>query len=187
MKYTSVFALIIACCLCACDTMTGPISTGEFDPLRQPGANKSTAAGNVAFSAGQFVRASMNNTAFFKTLPKGETNADKLLVRGSSMKVISHSESYVKVELDSGEIGFVPTLMLEDPKAPANGSLTQPGEFQVYPPLDNNGMPFPATPPAELPPEGAIPTVIDPDAPSSTVPSSPKPGKEPAPLPPNGD
>ena len=41
------------------------------------------------FAAGQFVRAVMDNTAFFKERPKGDADADKLLARGTSMKVIS--------------------------------------------------------------------------------------------------
>ena len=79
----------------------------------------------------------MDNTAFFKNRPKGDADADKLLVRGTSMKVISTADSYVKVELDSGEVGFVPSVMLEDPNAAAHGTASRcnPDEFQVYPPV----------------------------------------------------
>jgi len=166
--------------------MTRPITSGDFDPLRPPGSgsNSNLKAGG-SFVAGQFVRAAVNNTAFFKTRPKGDADATKLLTRGTSMKVISHSDSYVKVELDSGEVGFVPSVMLEDPSAPPNTPRTNPGEFQIYPPLDGNNQPFPAVTPAEKPPEGAIPTVIDPDAPAVSGPLKPKTG--PAPLPPNGE
>lgn len=147
----------------------------------------------------------MDNTAFFKNRPKGDGDADKLLKRGTSMKVISTSSSYVKVELDSGEIGFVPAIMLEDPNAVASSSSTRPGEYQVYPPLPGSGPgePLPIITPAELPPEGAIPTVIDPDAPSTNSPvptvtppsgdfAAPVPLVEPkveesVPLPPNGE
>ncbi len=126
------------------------------------------------------------------------------------MKVISTGESYVKVELDSGEVGWVPTVMVEDPNAaPASQPLpypgANPGEYQVYPPLGGFGAPVPPTSPAELPPEGAIPTVIDPEAPAvsepvppvtvpgdvSAAPGVPAPAPAapsgPAPLPPNGE
>ncbi len=145
----------------------------------------------------------MDNTAFFKNRPKGDADADKLLKRGTSMKVISTSGSYLKVELDSGEIGFVPSVMAENPNAAQGGAPLAPGEFQVYPPLNTGaGLPLPIIDPSGLPPEGAIPTVIDPEAPVIETPvppvkpmddnfATPVPPVEPktgsAPLPPNGE
>lgn len=195
LPVVSCFAILS---LTACDTMTGPITGGDFDPLRPPGSKTtSTNTGAPTFKAGQFVRAAIDNTALFKARPKGDADADKLLPRGTSMKAISTSGSYVQVELDSGEIGYVPSVMLEDPNAlpPAN-----PNEFQVYPPLPNGGAgePLPIIDPTGLPPEGAIPTVIDPDAPTNapvppvtptteTFPAPPPPAPESIPLPPNGE
>lgn len=120
----------------------------------------------------------MDNTAFFKVRPKGDADPDKLLKHNTSMKVITSSESYVKVELDSGEVGFVPTVMLENPNAPVVPPMTGAGQYQVYPPLPGGGMtgvgePLPAFDPKGLPPEGAIPTVIDPEAPSNNAPVPP--------------
>ncbi len=154
--------------------MNQPISSGDFDPLRAPGSNLNKTpegtSGN-AFTAGQFVRASMANTAFYKKRPKGDGDADKLLSRGTSMKVISTSGSYIKVELDSGEIGFVPAVMVEDPNL-AVATAPLPGEFQVYPPLTGDmGGPLPILDPVGLPPDGAIPTIIDPEAPSVILPN----------------
>ena len=131
----------------------------------------------------------MDHTAFFKKRPNGNADADKLLPRGISVKVISHSDSYVKVELDSGEVGYVPSVMLEDPNAaPSNSQTNRPDESQVYPPLNGTNGALPSTLPTGEPPNGAIPTVIDPDAPASNAPfaapSTPK--TTPAPLPPNG-
>jgi hypothetical protein len=192
--------------------MNRPITDGNFDPLRAPGTNAAPAvATGPSFSAGQFVRASLDNTAFFKTRPKGDADADKLLKRGTSMKVISTASNYVKVELDSGDVGFVPAIMLEDPNAATSSSTTRPGEYQVYPPLPTSGPvePLPGIDPAGLPPEGAIPTVIDPEAAPTQAPppvinpptgdfAAPAPTVAPAPpvepkvedsipLPPNGE
>lgn len=197
MKCLAAFSSLAFLSLTACDTMTGPITGGDFDPLQAPGSNATrsgSSGGAITFKAGQFVRAAIDNTALFKTQPKGDADADKLLTRGTSMKVISTSGSYVKVELDSGEIGFVPSVMLEDPNAlpPAN-----PNEFQVYPPLPNGGAgePLPIIDPTGLPPDGAIPTVIDPDAPANgavppvtpTTETFPAPEPKSVPLPPNGE
>jgi hypothetical protein len=204
MKCTPAISAAVVLGLAACDTMNRPITTGNFDPLRPPGdGNNSNMAVGPAFKAGQFVRASMDNTAFFKVRPKGDGDADKLLSRGTSMKVISTADSYVKVELDSGEIGFVPGIMLEDPNTaaapPAGTYPVNPNEIQVYPPMPGFGEPLPTVKPGEMPPEGSIPTVIDPEAPATNppvppvtpptdtfpAPVEPKPG--PTPLPPNGE
>jgi hypothetical protein len=171
MKCILAFAPLAFFGLVACDTMNGPITSGGFDPLDAPGSQRDTnTVQPPTFSAGQFVRASMNSTAFFKDRPNGNADADKLLTRGTSMKVITTSGSYVKVELDNGEIGFVPSIQVEDPNA---APIQGPNEYQVYPPLmTGSGMvePLPTFDPAGLPPEGAIPTVIDPDAPSVLTP-----------------
>lgn len=180
--------------------MNRPITSGNFDPLSKPGAGMNDAAVNsTAFRPGQFVRAIMDNTAFFSARPKGDSDADKLLTRGTSMKVISASDSYVKVELDSGEVGWVPALMLEDPNAVTNHAggfgAVNPGEYQVYPPTGGYGGELPPVNPGEMPPEGSIPTVIDPEAPTSpgpippvTVPDNafPTPPPLPEPVQPNG-
>ena len=190
MKHPSVFCALTALALTACDTMNPPITRGDFDPLAKPGIATTTLANPGAiFTAGQFVRAAMDHTAFFKTRPKGDSDADKLLTRGTSMKVVSHNDTYVKVELDSGEVGFVPAIMLEDPNAaPPADPVTRPGEFQVYPPLNAPGQVMPPALPLAHPPDGSIPTVIDPDAPSGSAPfaapAEPKAGS--TPLPPNG-
>lgn len=189
-------SLILA--LSACDSMTGPIDGGDFDPLRAPGrGSRAAGAEGSLFSAGQFVRAAIDNTAFFKRKPNGDADADRVLPRGTSMKVISLSGSYVKVELDSGEVGFVPAVMLEDPRISTEMPATLPGESQVFPVLPDDGLgnPLPTIDPSGLPPEGSIPQVIDPDAPAASTPlppitpstdSFPAPSEPSLPLPPNG-
>lgn len=174
MKRFWIASAVCGFALVSCDTMSRPITSGDFDPMRAPGSGTrmdlKTPGG---FKAGQFVRAVMDNTAFFSKQPKGEADADKLLTKGTSMKVVSVSDSYVKVELDgSGEVGWVHSIQVEDPNAPADGTVTNPGEYQLYPPVGSGGAgaPLPLPDPAGMPPEGAIPTVIDPDAPANGTP-----------------
>ena len=166
MKGKTILGVAVCLSLAGCEDFNRPITGGDFDPLSSPGSMRS--AGSVAngFRGGQFVRAIMDNTAFFSKRPSGEADADKLLPRGASMKVISQVDNYVKVELDSGEIGFVPAIMVEDPNQIPDGSLYgNPNEFQIYPPLEGVEMP-PDVLPGEMPPEGAIPTVVDPATPA---------------------
>jgi hypothetical protein len=97
--------------------------------------------------------------------------------------------------------------MVEDPSAAPGVTsgpfdATKPGEFQVYPPvMPPQGDAAPALP-GDLPPEGAIPTVIDPEAfvapttdqataPTTNEATAPAANAEsqgtPSPLPPNGE
>jgi len=170
MNKVYLIGAVAAFGLCGCEDFNRPISTGGFDPLGTPGGMRATADSMDGFRGGQFVHAIMDNTVFFFNRPKGDVDADKLLRRGTSMKVISQSDNYVKVELDSGEIGFVPAIMLVDPnRVPDAGVYGNPGDYQVYPPIEA-ANPLPA---GEMPPEGAIPTVIDPEAPASDIPIPP--------------
>lgn len=154
--------------LVSCEMMNAPISgDGGFDPLAAPGGgirDADTAFG-PAITPGQFVTASIPNTAFYKNKPKGTEDADKLLELGTNMKIVSNEGAYVKVELDSGEVGWVPSVMVASSSpelAPIDGA------YQVYPPLPKAGglEPLPIIDLGGLPPEGAIPTIIDPDAPA---------------------
>ncbi|MEI6818475.1 MAG: hypothetical protein WCL19_02625 [Verrucomicrobiota bacterium] len=186
MKCLSVLSAVVAfCSLVSCETTMNPISSSSFDPLRQPGSGQ-LAKTEVApgFTPGQFVQAAIDNTAFFKKAPGGDADADKILGRATSMKVISISGSYVKVELDSGEIGYVPAVMLEDPKAVIQPYPASPNEYQVYPPLPSPatgvGEPLPVIDPAGQPPANAVPTTATPEgAGGGNVSGS-------MPLPPNG-
>lgn len=187
-KCISAFSAFALFGLAACDTMTGPLTgSGDFDPLRSPGSTtKVDPSADTTFSAGQFVQAAMDNTAFFRARPRGDADADQLLKRGTSMKVVSTSGSYVKVELDSGEVGFVPAVMLDAfDSSPALDILNgNPGEYQIYPPLGDFSGALPTLDPTGLPPAGSIPQVIDPEALVPSDAAAPEPEAS-IPLPPN--
>ncbi|MBC7979836.1 MAG: hypothetical protein H7Y36_04670, partial [Armatimonadetes bacterium] len=165
--------------LAGCESMNAPLTSSSFDPLTPPGSSIQPASTSFgpSLSPGQFVSANMDNTAFYKVKPKGDADADKLLTRGTNMKIVSVDSSYAKVELDSGEVGFVPSVMVDSPDTtltPTQDILPLDGAYQVYPPLPGGGPvePLPIIDPSGLPPEGAIPTIIDPDAPVP-LPSAP--------------
>jgi hypothetical protein len=147
--------------LVGCET-GGPINS-SFDPLDAAGGYGTQAnVINTGYRAGEFVTAVMDNTGFYKERPDGEANADKLLKANTSMKVISDDGSFVKVELDTGELGYVSTVQVMGEN---EGSNLPPGsEVQVWPPVD--GGPIPVADPSEADPDvPLVPTDIDPDAP----------------------
>ena len=148
--------------------MNGVGSNGGFDPLRTPGAQ--LANENVGapprIRPGQFVVAAIDNTAFYNQRPGPETEADKLLKRGTSMKVISISGSFMRVELDSGEVGFVPSVMLEDPNAMPDDTSTL---IDAPSPYRNIIQPEPFVPLPEGLPSDVLPDVIEPELPTPDI------------------
>lgn len=159
----------VALGLIACESMNSPVSSSSFNPLRPPGTTIQPASTSFGpdMSPGQFVTASIPNTAFFKDRPKGSEDATKLIPIGTEMKIISLDSDYVKVELDNGEVGYVPAVMVSTPDITSTQEvLPLDGAYQVYPPLPGGGPiePLPMIDPGGLPPDGAIPAIIDPDA-----------------------
>lgn len=163
--------------MAACNTMNSPVTSSSFDPLRPPGTSLQPASASFGpeLSPGQFVSANIPNTAFFKNKPKGSEDADKVIALGTQMKIIEMDSNYVKVELDSGEVGYVPSVMVSSADMTAN--MTTPdllpldGAYQVYPPLPGGypTEPLPVIDPGGLPPDGSIPAIIDPDAPVTDI------------------
>jgi hypothetical protein len=178
MKRNLLFVAPLALVMASCETGT-VVSSGDFDPLTPPGSGRMQTAAARGLKPGAYVRANME-TAFFKDRPKGDATAEKTLPTNTEMKVISDDGSYAKVELDSGEVGYVPSVLVGDQAAPPELS---PDAIQVYPPA-------PGSLPLVDPNTPNIPPVIDPDAP--VVPDAPpipdvEPAvvpAEPAPLPP---
>ncbi|MEP2775782.1 MAG: hypothetical protein ABJQ29_04890 [Luteolibacter sp.] len=170
MKSLPLLVLPAVLAMVACETMNAPITSGSFDPLRPPGTGlESSSDSSPGLTPGQFVTASIPNTAFYKNKPKDNQDADKLLDVGTAMKVVSVESNFVKVELDSGETGYVPSVMISSGASVDTGPEYIPGDgvFPVYPPLPDGGgiEPLPIIDPNGLPPSDAIPTIIDPDAP----------------------
>lgn len=177
MKHLTVLSASALLGFTACETMNKPLNGGDFDPLMPPGGAARLTSNQTGFRGGDLVRSVMDNTAFYKQLPKGEADADKLLLRGTGMKVIRAANSYLQVELDvTGEVGYVPSVMVESATGPVGGTQPLGGQYQVYPPLPGGALP--PVDPAGLPPDGAIPSVIDPSLPNTPT---PVPGTVPAP------
>lgn len=173
-------SLILASCG-SMKSVNQPIdSESRFDPLSTPGARTRKATNNVtptspSYKRGQWVETSMANATFFRTLPKGNARADKVLPAGTPLKVVSNKGTYVKVELDSGDIGYIPEIMVAERPSSSQVPVTSPEApiptlGTVPPPIDPGDNSSTIAPPPEVP--GTIPTVPDipalpdPDAPS---------------------
>lgn len=162
----------LSCLLVSCGGMkglNGPLSS-DFDPLSSPGTSSSSSDSPKViaptYQAGQWVETVMPDAAFFRAIPQGNARADKVLPLATPMKVISTKGTHVKVELDSGEVGFVPEIMVIA-KGGNSPSPVAPDFGPVPPPVD----------PALVPPDPGVP--VDPTG--TTVP--PIPGVVPEPVP----
>lgn len=168
MNSFSLLMLPVVLTMVACETMNPPISSGSFDPLGPPGTGLKTPSNNeTSLIPGQFVTASIPNTPFYKEKPKDNQDADKLLTVGTAMKVIAVDSNFVNVELDSGETGFVPSVMINIGNEESQEYLQGDGMFPSYPPLPegDGAEPLPIIDPNGLPPGDAVPMIIDPNAP----------------------
>jgi hypothetical protein len=130
----------------------------------------------------------MDNVAFFTNKPKGDASADKTLAGNTEMKVIADDGSYVKVELNSGEVGYVPSLQVTDQSSSGLAPVPSGNEIQLYPPAPGS------VPPVVDPNAPPTPSVIDPDAPVVVPEVTPGPAdvpvvppSEPTPLPPGNE
>jgi len=163
--------------LAGCDT-GGFSSSGSYDPLDPAGGFGNNAPlVDSGFRPGSFVVTSMDNAAFFRERPEGDATADRLLPGNTPVKVISDDGSYVKVELDSGESGYMPSVMLVEQGGASMADPYNDGEVQVWPPPPGGELP-PEIEPID-PDAPTIPPTIDPDAPSTLPPlpdDAPTPG-----------
>jgi hypothetical protein len=151
---TASIALLVA----ACDPTGSSMIGSDMDPLRPPaGVRNGLDTSSDPILPGQFVMAAVNNTAFYKNKPEESQNADSLLAYGTQMKIITISGNHAKVELDSGEVGYVPTVML------ATNGLAPLDEQPPIMPLEGD-VPLPVIDPSAPAADSTLPPVIDPDA-----------------------
>ncbi len=195
MMMASAMVLLASCQTSFISSLKQPIDS-DLDPLDFPGKKKTQeekkkeAPKTIRFTAGQWLNTSIPNATFFKKYPQGTVTADQVLAIGTPVKVISSKESYVKVELESGEIGYIPGIMLkrestsgvadpnglntlsnEVPLTSSSDSLTPLALPQLEGPLDPRSS---TEIPGALPNVNDIPELPDPNNVTEVLPAPPK-------------
>ena len=122
MKYSVLLPLTATLSLISCSQITSlqePISS-EYNPLDGPNApslrNQSFRPTGPTYQPGEWVETAMPNSTFFNKIPRGNASADKVLSQGSPLKVISTKGTYLKVELEGGSVGYIPSIMVAEPR-----------------------------------------------------------------------
>ena len=174
MKHLGLITLL-ALPLVSCDSFNQPLGGGVANPLDPPGSEgviptTTTDTYGPLFTAGTFLQTVSPQTAFFPTFSKPEDQPAKTLGDFTDVKVISSKGSYVKVEVvDTGEVGYVPSVMLGEKRSPNEVPVTPgAGEIPVTPGL---------TPDPTVPASPDIPAT--PDVPNITAPDPEVPGLKP--------
>ncbi len=132
-------SLVLASCG-ALNNVNQPLDGSNFDPLNSPGSKKRSSSNLVtptgpSYTPGQWVETAMANSTFFRAIPKGNASADKVLKAGTPLKVVKAQGSFIKVELDSGDVGYVPSIMVTERRAQSNSfsSPRSPNEVPIIP------------------------------------------------------
>lgn len=182
MNAKLLLAAPFALAFTACNPTGASFDTSGVDPLRPPAGKVDTTDYGTALKPGEFATAAIDNTAFYKAKPKEDQDADKLLKQGTQMKIVSLSGSFTKVELDSGEVGFVPTVMIstgESELSPLDGAsdipipminLDSEVPLPVLDPEATTPVAPGGLPPVEsgsLPPVEPVPATPEPEKPSA--------------------
>lgn len=172
------------CLLASCNTVNNlsqPLGDASFDPLNPAGsqgkAPSRSQASNVSYAPGQWVQAT-SSASFFLRKPRGNANADIVLSPGTPMKVIRTEKSHLRVELDDGQVGYVPSFMVAERSA----APSRPQVQRVNRSRTNRGVPIVPTLPSDaatdsLPPLPEVPSLptTTPSLPQAPIPPLPAP------------
>lgn len=119
-SFCALTLLSFFCFSCSNINLTQPLSNNGSDPLASPLSNLKNSkkqnltsdAPSVNFTPGTWVETAMPDAGFFRKYPRFGGRPDRNLQVSSQAKIISYRGSYAKVELDTGDVGYVPSLML---------------------------------------------------------------------------
>ncbi len=107
-------AALIGSGLLGCSEVYSPVGSGyntQAHPRAVPADGYESDAS--LFTPGSYLQTLSPHTAFFLAFPRFEDRPHKILPDYTDVKVVSLKGTYVKVELvDSGEVGYVPSIML---------------------------------------------------------------------------
>ena len=117
---------LIWCSLVSCNNDHRPSSGGRgwSGPPRAIPADELDAYG-PDFTPGSYLQTINPSSPFFMSYPRIEDQPYKLLPDSTEVKVVSLKGSYAKVEVvRSGEVGYVPSIMLGEKRSPNQVPLT---------------------------------------------------------------
>jgi hypothetical protein len=190
MKHALLIPLmgVASMMLSSCGNISSPFNSSRTfdagsDPLDSPGRKKTrTVEAEPKFAPGSFVEVTDANAGLYRRVPRGNEQPEQRLATGTQLKVVDEKGSYVRVETESGQIGFVPAIMVGNRGASTLPLISpEPSGRDLPPPaiepIDPSGLtPLPPVPTPgateELPPfvapEPEVPPISVEEAPGSS-------------------
>jgi hypothetical protein len=196
MKGALIYALmgLTVVSLSSCGNFATSLNSQNFDPdlnpLDSPGSRNRNDLidSDPQFAPGSWVEVTDPNAAIYRRVPRDNEQPDYSLRPGTPLKIIGGQGTYVKVETESGQIGYVPAIMVGT--KPTGNDLPlvspEPNDFpssidpidpinptESVPPIGSETLdPLPSLPPVE----GDAPFVApEPEVPPISVEDAPKP------------
>ena len=122
------------------------------DPLDSPGSQRRGEVRNEGprYAPGSYVEVTDANAGLYRRFPDEEAQPSLKLASGMQLKVLKERGSYLQVETASGEIGFVPAIMVNDWGAVSSPALPE-GTLVPVTPVDPADPLGPASPASRLP------------------------------------
>lgn len=160
-------SVLIWCQLVSCSNSYRPSSSdrGWSGPPRAIPADELDDYG-PDFTPGSYLQTINPSSPFFMSFPRIEDQPYKLLPDSTEVKVVSLKGSYAKVEVvRTGEVGYVPTIMLGEKRSPNRGSLTPNSNSNSNSNTNPNPNLTPSTNNEQLTPD-ISPELIDPSRPA---------------------
>ena len=159
----AIIPLYLGACsvvLVSCGSWNQPLD-GSYDPLSSPGGQRPNATLDVTgpqYQAGQWLETSTPNTAFFPRTPRGDDQPSKVLPVSTPLKVITTDGTYVRVELEDGAIGYVPSIMVAEKPLGAQMPIVPEAPANIANPSGYSGVaPEPEVPPLSVEDATAVP------------------------------
>lgn len=155
-------SVLIWCQLVSCSNSYQPSSSSDRGWSGPPRAIPADELDDYGpdFTPGSYLQTINPSSPFFMSYPRIEDQPYKLLPDSTEVKVVSLKGSYAKVEVvRSGEVGYVPSIMLGEKRSPNRGSLTPNSNTNLNPNLT------PSTNNEQLTPD-ISPELVDPNRPA---------------------
>ena len=109
----------------------------SIDPLDSPGSQRRGEASNDGprYVPGSYVEVTDTNAGLYRRFPDEEVQPSLQLALGTQLKVLRERGSYLRVETASGQIGFVPAIMVSN-SASSQGVVVSDGTIVPVTPVD---------------------------------------------------
>ena len=119
--YSLVASTLAVAAMSSCSDMNRPLDS-SVNPLDSRGSRDAEGVdvSIPAYMPGQWLETTIPSTAFFYAI-SATAQPDKILPVGTVLKVITTEGTYVQVELESGDVGYVPAIMVA--QRPAAGQV----------------------------------------------------------------